>query len=405
MDEKRDARRALVLELSCGAAVVEGRRIELPPREFALLRALAERPGEAVALDELIRAAWPESHEWTPKDDLYVLMTRLRRAIDGDARFGDHIRNRRGFGYMLDLSPDQVSLVPTLAGQGAAKDVEEPNAPSQTIPPETAARARDVIPHRRRARLRPVAIALVSLIAVVASWVIGFNIAGHDGVDVTQDRARPSAEETPAPQADREGARKSNDTRQQKKDPGEDKGKDEGESSRGDDAASPVGSGETTLIASAPSAPEAESQETSTSQPSADTGVASGQPGQQKEREPEPPPPPQPDAVLYHLVNAEGEHFMTTSSSSAEEKRAAGYSMSGEGRVFSSSEEGTVAIGLHEGSAYVYASVSGAPEGSNVAALYKLSKAGRFFYTTSSSLANQAQAEGWGRVTAGYVLI
>ena len=39
----------------------------------------------------------------------------------------------------------------------------------------------------------------------------------------------------------------------------------------------------------------------------------------------------------------------------------------------------------------------------SVAPLFRLQKDGDFFYTTSSSKANQAEAQGWARTNAGYV--
>ena len=403
MDKTQRAGRRLVLEVASGSAVVEGRRIELPPREFQLLRSLAQRPGEAVALDELIQAAWPESAEWIPKNDLYVLMTRLRRAIDGDARFGDHIRNRRGYGYVLELAPDEISFVRTLAAHDAAEEVqEEPDAPadvSQRVVPAQ----RDVSPQRRRVPVRPIALALAAVLAVVASWMIGFSIAGRDGADVRRNSARPSATETPAPVDERDDEARRGDEQKRNKGSDNDKGRNRGV--QGDDTTSPGVSSETTLIASAPSPPTtSSSQESTTSQP-IQQDDSSTRRQRREEQEPEPAPPPQPGAVLYHLVSDEGEHFMTTSSATSNQMQAAGYSASNEGRVFSTAEEGTVAISLHEGSAYVYASAGAAPQGTNAAPLYKLSKSGRLFYTTSSSLANQAQSEGWGRAIAGYVLV
>jgi hypothetical protein len=94
---------------------------------------------------------------------------------------------------------------------------------------------------------------------------------------------------------------------------------------------------------------------------------------------------------------------MTTSSSVANQKQAAGYESSLEGGVFTAQEKGTVAIALDSGAAYVYRDPTSAPDAVTVTALYKLSSGDDFFYTTSASAANQAQAQGWSRSTAGYV--
>ena len=44
---------SLVVELGARTAIIDGRRIELPPTEFALLAVLAARPGEVVSHKEL----------------------------------------------------------------------------------------------------------------------------------------------------------------------------------------------------------------------------------------------------------------------------------------------------------------------------------------------------------------
>ena len=67
----------LVLELSSGTALLHGEEVELPLREFRLLAELASRVGDPVASADLIEAVWPDE-PWTPKENLYILVTRLR---------------------------------------------------------------------------------------------------------------------------------------------------------------------------------------------------------------------------------------------------------------------------------------------------------------------------------------
>jgi hypothetical protein len=94
---------------------------------------------------------------------------------------------------------------------------------------------------------------------------------------------------------------------------------------------------------------------------------------------------------------------VTTNSASANQKQAAGYSAVSAERVFSYQVSGTSAISLDSGQGFIYQTASAAGEGVNVKTLYRLDKDGDFFYTSSSSAANQAQAGGWSRSTAGYV--
>jgi DNA-binding response OmpR family regulator len=75
-----------------------GQRVELTPREFALLETLAERPGEPVTKDELLLSAWPD--EAQDVNLVEVRISSLRRKID--APFGrQSVQTVRGIGYRL----------------------------------------------------------------------------------------------------------------------------------------------------------------------------------------------------------------------------------------------------------------------------------------------------------------
>ena len=83
-------------------AVVEGREVELPPKEFAVLAELVRRPGRPVPAAELARLAWPEGDGATA-DDVRRAVYRLRRLIGDHDREPALIRNRRGHGYLLSV--------------------------------------------------------------------------------------------------------------------------------------------------------------------------------------------------------------------------------------------------------------------------------------------------------------
>lgn len=84
-----------------GIAFVDGVRHELPPQELALLAALAARPGEPVTAGELASVLWDDGTCVTPEDVRRVVY-RLRRRIRDADRARPLIRNRRGFGYVID---------------------------------------------------------------------------------------------------------------------------------------------------------------------------------------------------------------------------------------------------------------------------------------------------------------
>jgi DNA-binding winged helix-turn-helix (wHTH) protein len=90
----------LRLDLIRRAATIDGRPVQLPPREFSILAELALHPNEPIPAIELARRAWPEQPSAT-QEDVRQCVYRLRRFIGDDDREPALIRNRRGFGYFL----------------------------------------------------------------------------------------------------------------------------------------------------------------------------------------------------------------------------------------------------------------------------------------------------------------
>jgi DNA-binding response OmpR family regulator len=94
-------------DLACGPialdevsrmVTVAGRRIDLSPREFAMLECLLRHPGQALSRDQLLDHAWPYGVEVLPGSvDAYVYF--LRRKLGPDA--GLLIETVRGVGYRL----------------------------------------------------------------------------------------------------------------------------------------------------------------------------------------------------------------------------------------------------------------------------------------------------------------
>ena len=78
-------------------ACVDGRPMDLSPREFALLEALMRHPGQVLTRDQLLDHAWPLAVAVTPNSvDAYVAF--LRRKL-GTA--GTRIETIRGVGFRL----------------------------------------------------------------------------------------------------------------------------------------------------------------------------------------------------------------------------------------------------------------------------------------------------------------
>jgi DNA-binding response OmpR family regulator len=83
---------------------VDGRRIELSPREFALLHLLLASPGTVFTRDELARLAWgwKESAESRAVDNT---VQRLRRKIERNPKRPRYLLTDRGTGYRFAVAP------------------------------------------------------------------------------------------------------------------------------------------------------------------------------------------------------------------------------------------------------------------------------------------------------------
>lgn len=380
---------SLVIELAARTVIVDGRRVELPPTEFSILAVLAARPGEVVAHKELLEEAFGDN-AYMDAQDLHWRIWNIRKLIgDADKTI---IRNRRGVGFVLESRRVEVlegvaeaASEPTHVIRLEPEDHETPQvAPSLEVPAEEEQET------RRPAWfvVSPTALVVIALLAGLVlggSWLAGYSLS--------QKRGAPTAAVAPPPSsttADQDPKDDGQATKEDHKRPKK-KGKKPPSGNSSNVAAGPIGS---VPSGGAPSDNQAGGP-SDDSQDETDDGGATHE---------QPPPPPQPNAQLFHLYNADsGDHIMTTSSSVANQKQAAGYDATLEGGVFTTKEKGTVAIGLDSGTAFVYRDASSAPDDVSIVALYRLTLGNDSFYTTSSSAANQAQAQGWSRSTAGYV--
>lgn len=79
-------------------AVVGGRRIELPPKEFALLELLLLRKGRLLTRDFLIEEVWGADYYGDTKT-LDVHVKRIRQKIEKEPHRPAHLVTVRGLGY------------------------------------------------------------------------------------------------------------------------------------------------------------------------------------------------------------------------------------------------------------------------------------------------------------------
>lgn len=94
---------ALVLDPARGTVTADGQRIDLPPKEFALLRVLMERRNRVLTRDELLNLAWGWDFDGTDRViDGHI--KKLRRALGPHA---DCIKTVVKRGYKLEVDGDE----------------------------------------------------------------------------------------------------------------------------------------------------------------------------------------------------------------------------------------------------------------------------------------------------------
>lgn len=94
---------ALELNPARGTVTADGQRIDLPPKEFALLRALMERKNRVLTRDELLDLAWGWDYDGTDREiDGHI--KKLRRVL---GKHADCIKTVVKRGYKLEVDGDE----------------------------------------------------------------------------------------------------------------------------------------------------------------------------------------------------------------------------------------------------------------------------------------------------------
>ena len=98
----------LEIEVAARRVTVDGRLLDLSPREFDLLRHLAERPGEVVTKRELLTDVW--NQPWGGSDKTVdVHLSWLRRKLGESAAAPVYLHTVRGVGVRLSEPDDPKS--------------------------------------------------------------------------------------------------------------------------------------------------------------------------------------------------------------------------------------------------------------------------------------------------------
>jgi DNA-binding response OmpR family regulator len=89
-------------------ASIGERWVTLPPIQYRLLLALAQREGEVIGCQELLHLVWGyEAEETEARELVKVHIRQIRRRLGLDPEKHHYIHSVRGFGYML-APPDEA---------------------------------------------------------------------------------------------------------------------------------------------------------------------------------------------------------------------------------------------------------------------------------------------------------
>ncbi len=90
----------LTIDPQAHTVTLRGQPIELPPREFDLLYALALEAGHVVSIDDLLTRVWGAEYDGEPQV-VYVHIRWLREKLEDDPNEPRRIVTVRGVGYKL----------------------------------------------------------------------------------------------------------------------------------------------------------------------------------------------------------------------------------------------------------------------------------------------------------------
>jgi DNA-binding response OmpR family regulator len=90
----------LIIDLAAHTVTVAGRPVDLAPREFDLLAALAQEAGRVLSVDDLLARVWGAEYVGEPQV-VYVHIRWLREKLEIDPKHPQRIVTVRGVGYKM----------------------------------------------------------------------------------------------------------------------------------------------------------------------------------------------------------------------------------------------------------------------------------------------------------------
>jgi DNA-binding response OmpR family regulator len=94
----------LRIDASAHTVSLAGQAVDLAPREFALLHALALQAGQVISVDDLLAQVWGAEYVGEPQV-VYVHIRWLREKLETDPKHPTRIVTVRGVGYKLEPTP------------------------------------------------------------------------------------------------------------------------------------------------------------------------------------------------------------------------------------------------------------------------------------------------------------
>ena len=100
---------SFALDLTSGELRKDGQKLALPPKAFAVLKALVERPGEVVTREDLRVRLWAGDTFVEFEDSLNHAVNKLRHALGDSAEDPQFIETLPRFGYRFIASGDRAT--------------------------------------------------------------------------------------------------------------------------------------------------------------------------------------------------------------------------------------------------------------------------------------------------------
>jgi DNA-binding response OmpR family regulator len=90
----------IVVDSAGKTILIEGRALDLSPKEYELLRLLASSPGQTFSVQEILEAVWSENARASAAD-VHQYVHLLRSKIEPQSSQRRWLVTVRGFGYKL----------------------------------------------------------------------------------------------------------------------------------------------------------------------------------------------------------------------------------------------------------------------------------------------------------------